>query len=94
VLPAAQSNWHAVTAVLPAGETPPSPQDMHSLAPVESDHVPATQSVHSALPLFVLNLPATQAEHVSPSAPVNPALQVQELIDVLELGEVEPCGHA
>jgi hypothetical protein len=86
VLPAAQSNWHAANAVLPAGDTPPAPQDVHALEPVVSDHVPATQSTHAALPLLVLDLPATHAEHVPPSAPVNPALQVQAAMTVLELG--------
>jgi len=87
VLPAAQSNWHAAKAELPAGETPPAPHDVHAaLAPVTPDHVPAAQSVHVALPLLVLDLPATHAEHTPPSAPVNPALQVQ--IE-LSFGEME-----
>ncbi len=88
VLPAAQSNSHAANAVLPAGETPPSPQDVHALAPVAPvapDHVPATQSEHAALPLLVLNLPATQAEHVPPFAPVNPMLQVQISLPTVEM---------
>jgi hypothetical protein len=85
VLPAAQSNSHAANAVLPVGETPP-PHEVQTLAPVAPvapDHVPATQSVHAALPLLVLNLPATQADHVPPSAPVNPILQVQIFLSTI-----------
>ncbi len=97
VLPAGQSNVHAAKAVLPAAETPPAPQDVHALAPVAPvapDHVPATQSTHAALPVTILYLPATHAEHVPPFAPVKPALQVQAVITVLELGAFALEGQA
>jgi hypothetical protein len=86
VLPAGQSNTHAV---LPACETPPAPHEVQALAPVVPEYVPAEQSVHATLPLLVLYLPATHPEHKSPSAPVYPALHVQAVIAELELGEYE-----
>ena len=39
------------------------------------------QSMHAALPLAALYLPAAQAEHVAPSGPVKPGLQMQLLSD-------------
>jgi hypothetical protein len=89
VLPAGQSNVHAAKAVLPAGDTPPAPHEVQTLAPVAPvapDHVPATQSTHPALPVTILYLPVTHAEHVPPFAPVKPALHKQAASAVLETG--------
>ena len=90
VLPAGQSNTHAV---LPACETPPAPHGVQALAPVVPEYVPAEQSVHATLPLLVLYLPATQVEHTPPSGPVNPALQVQAALAELDTGEFDPTGQ-
>jgi hypothetical protein len=49
--------------------------------------------VHAALPLLVLYFPATQPEHTPPSGPVNPALQVQAAMAVLETGAFAFEGH-
>ncbi len=96
VVPAAQSNSHAAKAELPAGETPPPPHEVQTLktvAPVAPDHVPTAQFVHAALPPFVLYLPATHAVHVAPFAPVNPTLQKQAVIAVLEICAFAFAGH-
>jgi hypothetical protein len=45
-------------------------------------------------PFAPLNLPATHAVHISPSAPDQPALQVQLLILMLALGESEFVGQS
>jgi hypothetical protein len=91
VLPAGQSKSHAANAVLPAGDAPPAPQDVHAfapVAPVASDQVPAIQSVHEALPLLVLYLPATHVVH-EPAGPVLPAAQsnTHAVRAVLPVGE-------
>ena len=62
-------------------------------APTVVEYVFTPQSVHATLPLLVLYLPATHPEQTPPSGPVNPALQVQALMDILELGELELAGH-
>jgi hypothetical protein len=64
-----------------------------AVAPTVTEYEPTPQSVHATLPLTVLYLPATHAVHTPPSAPVNPALQVQEVISVLETGAFEFRGH-
>jgi hypothetical protein len=46
-------------------------------APVLSRYLPMPQSVHVLLPFTVLYFPATQGEHIVPSGPVNPSLQIQ-----------------
>ncbi len=51
------------------------------------------QSVHVTLPLVVLYLPATHPEHIPPSGPVNPALQVQAAMTELDSAELEFAGH-
>ena len=63
------------------------------LAARVAEKVATPQSVHATLPLVVLYLPATHPEHTSPSAPVNPALQLQEALPELETGAFEFEGH-
>jgi hypothetical protein len=63
------------------------------VAPTVPEYVPTPQSVHATLPPIVLYFPATHAAQVPPFGPVNPALQEQALMDVLELGELELEGH-
>jgi len=50
------------------------PQLMHEAEPIASLYLPAPQSVHEAEPIASLYFPAAHSEHVSPSAPVYPAL--------------------
>jgi len=50
-----------------------------SVAPTAAENVPVPQSVHAADPDNALYFPATHSEHVSPSGPVDPALQVHVL---------------
>ncbi len=64
------------------------------VAPVTLENVLAAQSVHTALPVAILYLPAAQEVHVSPFGPVKPMLQVQAATAELEIGELEPVGHA
>jgi len=52
------------------------------------------QSVHSAMPDAALWVPLGHAIHVSPSAPVKPALQRQAFRSVLAICEIELSGHA
>jgi hypothetical protein len=66
---------------------------MHRTAPVAAEYVPAPQSVHSADPVDDLYFPATHAAHVSPTGPVDPALQVQFVKDALPAGEFEFDGQ-
>ena len=62
--------------------------------PVVLEKVPAVQGVHAALPVAVLKVPATHAEHGPPLGPVYPALQIQAVTTVLEIGDVVFAGHA
>ena len=64
-----------------------------ALAPTAAEYVAVPQSVHVSLPLVVLYLPATHPEHTPPSGPVNPALQVQEVMTELDTAEFEFVGH-
>jgi hypothetical protein len=60
-------------------------------------HVPPEnngQAVHAPEPVALFHVPVGHATHGPPSGPVNPALQVQLVSDVLVLGEVEFAGHA
>ena len=53
---------------------------MHVLdvvAPTKVEYVPIWQSSHISDPANPLYFPATHSEHVPPSGPVEPALQVQ-----------------
>ncbi len=65
-----------------------------TLAPTAAEYDAVPQSVHAALPALVLYLPATHAVRLPPSAPVNPALQVQAVMTVLETGAFAFEGHA
>ena len=66
---------------------------MHRTAPVAAEYVPARQSVHSADPVDTLYFPAAHAVHVSPTGPVDPALQVQFVKAALPAGELEFDGQ-
>ena len=48
---------------------------------------------HDADPASALYFPATHSEHVSPSRPVEPALQVQSVSSVLASGAWAFAGH-
>jgi ABC-type cobalt transport system substrate-binding protein len=94
VKPALQT--HPPMAELDTAELVFTGHDTHvdeAVAPTVTEYEPTPQSVHATLPLTVLYLPATHAVHTPPSAPVNPALQVQEVISVLETGAFEFRGH-
>ena len=47
------------------------------LAPIDAEYVPIPQSTHAWDPASALYFPARHNEHVSPSSPDEPALQVQ-----------------
>jgi hypothetical protein len=66
---------------------------MHRTAPVAEEYVPAPQSVHAADPVDILYFPATHAVHVSPTGPVDPALQVQFVKAALPASELEFDGQ-
>jgi len=70
-------HWHAVKAVLLAGE-------------LEF----AGQLLQLSAPDTFLYLPAPHTVHVCPSAPDQPALQVQFVMLMLALGESEFVGHS
>ena len=56
---------------------------------------PVGQLVQSeADPAELLYLPVPQLEHVPPSLPVDPALHLQSLLEVLPAGELERAGPA
>ncbi len=65
-----------------------------SVAPVVVEYTPAPQLVHNALPVLILYLPATHAEQTPPLGPVKPTLHVQAARTELDIGELEPAGHA
>ncbi len=70
VLPAAQANRQAPKAVLPAGETPPSPHEVQALVFVTLDHVPDGHVVHWPLeaPLSGPLYPALHRQFVPQTA--------------------------
>ena len=85
------------TPELPADEVEFDGQAMHvelAEAPTAVEYVPAPQSVQTADPVNALYLPATHAVHGPPSAPENPALQVQFVKFVLPAGEAEFGGQS
>jgi len=55
--------------------------------------VPTPQVTQTALPMPLLYVPARQGEHVPPSCPVNPALQVHAATAELVAGELLFAGH-
>jgi hypothetical protein len=75
----------------PAGH---ATQVVATVAPVVVEYVAAAQSVHTALPVLILYLPGTHAEHTPPFGPVKPTLHVQAARAELEIGALEPAGHA
>ena len=69
---------------------------MHVLdvvAPTAVEYVPIWQSSHVSDPANSLYFPATHSEHVPPSGPVEPALQVQAVSIELPKSEFEYAGH-
>ena len=64
------------------------------LAPGDTEYVPISQSTHAVDPASVLYFPASQNKHVSPSKPVDPALQVQSIFSLLASGAWEFVGHS
>ena len=70
VLPAAQANRQAPKAVLPAGETAPSPHEVQALVFVTPDHVPDGHVVHWPLeaPLSGPLYPALHRQFVAQTA--------------------------
>ena len=55
--------------------------------------MPTSQSTHAVDPANALCLPATHSEHVPPSGPEEPALQVQAVAMRLPTGELEFDGQ-
>ena len=74
----------------------PDSQSMHVLdvvAPTAVEYVPIWQSSHVLYPANSLYFPATHSEHVPPSGPVEPALQVQAVSIELPDGDDEWAGQ-
>ena len=70
----------AATAVLGLGELlllGHAEQVVATVAPAVVEYVAVAQLVHCALPVAILYVPATHGEHMPPSGPVYPTLQVQ-----------------
>ena len=81
-----------VKAALPTGELEFDGQVRHvelAEAPILVEYVPVPQFVHRPDPVNALYFPATHAEHVPPSGPAEPALQVQFVKEVLPTGALE-----
>ncbi len=81
-----------VKAALPSGELEFDGQALHvefAEAPTAVEYFPVPQFEQVAVPLKALYLPASHAEHVPPSGPENPALQVQFVKEVLPAGALE-----
>ena len=66
---------------------------MQIVAPA-AEYLACTHASHAALPDAALYVPATQAVHGPPFGPVNPTLQVQEVSELLPLGDVLDAGQA
>ena len=69
---------------------------MHVLdvvAPTKVEYLPIWQSSHVSDPANSLYFPATHCEHVLPSGPVEPALQVQAVSIELPDGDDEWVGQ-
>jgi hypothetical protein len=64
------------------------------VAPTVVEYVPVPQLLQVALPVAVLYFPVTQEVQTPPSGPVDPVLHVQAAGAELEIGELEPAGHA
>ena len=63
-------------------------------APTAVEYVPAAQSEQVAVPVNVLYFPASHAVHVPPSGPVDPALHVHAVKEVLPTGALEFAGQS
>jgi hypothetical protein len=72
----------------------PASHASHVPGPVSFLNVPAGHAEQDADPATFLKVPATQAVHAVPSAPVDPAKQVQFESDVLPVGDCVFAGHA
>jgi len=82
----------STTLSLPAGELEFNGQALHvefAEAPTAVEYVPVPQSLQAADPVNALYLPAAHAVHVPPSGPVDPALQVHAVKEVLPAGALE-----
>jgi hypothetical protein len=75
---------------LPSGERVYAGHWLHvdsSISPVSVEYLPLAHRVHGTEPFTSLYVPAIHAEHVTPSGPVYPLLQVQLVSSPLPLGE-------
>ena len=97
--PASQSGSGAIQATsdeLPTGEVNPAAQARHVVEVVAAtltEYIFAEHMVHTALPLAGLYVPAAHVKHGPPSGPVNPALQMQFVTDVLASSDLVAVGH-
>ena len=85
-----------LTDVLPKNDDAFEGHSKHVLllaAPNCAEYVPAGHWVQGAAPDTSLNVPASHAEHIPPSGPVKPLLQVQLLSDMLPETDAEFEGH-
>lgn len=84
-------------ASLPASEFDLGGQARHDVAsttaPTDVEYLPVAQSAHAAVPGRGLYLPATHCVQGPPSAPVEPALQVQSTCASLPAGELAFPGQ-
>ena len=63
------------------------------VAAVLVEYVPAIHGVHVCVPLAVLYVPAAHIVHVPPSAPTNPALQIQSTSSLLAMRAFDAVGQ-
>jgi hypothetical protein len=73
-VPAPQSTQELAAIAPVVARYLPAPQSVHEADPRASLYLPAPQSVHEAEPIESLYFPAAHVEHMSPTAPVYPAL--------------------
>lgn len=88
---------HAVCTLLADGDCEFGGQLPHvwaEIAPVVLEYLPVEHSLHNCDPLCGLYVPGIHKTHVSPSSPVDPALQVQLCMYVADTGELEPGGQS
>jgi len=83
----------AVETELPNREFEFAGHAWHSFAPTVVENFPAKQMLHAASPDAILYLPASHCVQFSPSAPDDPALQVQSASSSLASGALKFDGH-
>ena len=71
----------------------PATQSLHMEAADSFEYLLNPQSMHSADPPFALNCPGTHSIHGPPSAPDEPAVQMQSAKDGLPSEEMEDDGQ-